>query len=202
MFIRTENFKQFRTYYPFVFSLIVLNVVIYIVTILPGIGDTVFNYGMSVNAYISQGEIWRMLTATFLHAGFLHLLFNMFSLFLFGPELERIAGKWRFLAIYILSGVGGNVATYLTHDAIYATVGASGSIFGLFGAYLAILARHHRYTPQLKQVILPIVIISVVLTFIQPNVNAAGHLGGLVTGFIIGYFIFTNKYMMRLVNRR
>ena len=202
MFIRTENFKQFRTYYPVVFALIVLNVVVYIVSILPGIGDTIFNYGVNVNAYISQGEFWRVVTATFIHAGFLHLLFNMFSLFLFGPELEQLAGKWRFLAIYILGGIGGNIATYITQDAFYATVGASGSIFGIFGAYLAILARHHRYTPQLKQVILPIVIISVVLTFLQPNVNAAGHIGGLVAGFILGYLIFTNKYMLRLRNRR
>ena len=201
MFIRTENFKQFRTYYPVVFTLMVINIVVYILTILPGIGDTIFYGGMSINGLIANGEIWRAVTSTFIHAGFLHLLFNMFSLFLFGPELEKIAGKLRFLTIYLMGGIGGSVATFLTQDSFYATVGASGAVFGLFGAYLAILARHHRYTPQLKQVILPIVVISVILTFLQPNVNAAGHIGGLIGGFIAGIIYFTPKYIMRWRNR-
>ena len=201
MFIRTENFKQFRTYYPVVFALIIINIAVYALSILPIIGDLIFEYGVSINLLITNGEIWRVLTATFLHAGLLHILFNMFSLFLFGPELEKIAGKVRFLLIYLLAGIGGNVATLITQENFYATVGASGSIFGIFGAYLAILARHHRYTSQLKQVILPIIVISVILTFFQSNVNAAGHIGGLIVGFLLGLIFFTPKHVFRWMNR-
>lgn len=201
MFIRTENFKQFRTYYPAVFTLIAINVIVFIVTILPSIGDIIFNAGMHVNGFVTAGEYWRVVTSTFLHAGFVHLLFNMFSLFLFGPELERIAGKARFLTIYFVGGITGNIVTLLTQYSTYATVGASGAVFGIFGAYLAILARHHRYTPQLKQVILPIVIISVVLTFFQSGVNAAGHIGGLIGGFICGLVFFTPNRILRGLNR-
>ena len=200
MFIRTENFQQFRTYYPVVFTLICINVIVFIVTSLPVIGDKIFYASVNVNGLVANGEIWRVITSTFIHAGFLHLLFNMFSLFLFGPELERIAGKLRFLTIYLLGGIVGNVATFLTQDSFYATVGASGAIFGIFGAYLAILARHHRYTPQLKQVILPIVVISVILTFFQSNVNAAGHIGGLIGGFAVGMIYFTQKRIIRWRN--
>ena len=201
MFIRTENFKQFRTYYPVVFTLITLNVIVFILTSLPVIGDKIFYFGLHVNGLVASGELWRFITSTFIHAGFLHLLFNMFSLFLFGPELEKIAGKLRFLTIYLLGGIVSNIATFITQDAMYATVGASGAVFGIFGAYLAILARHHRYTPQLKQVILPIVIISVVLTFFQPGVNEPGHLGGLAGGFVAGIIYFTPKRIMRWGNR-
>ena len=86
---------------------------------------------MSINGFILEGEWWRIITSMFLHGGFMHVLFNMFSLFLFGPELEKIAGKTRFLAIYLLAGIGGGLATLLTQNMMYASVGASGAIFGI-----------------------------------------------------------------------
>ncbi len=66
-----------------------------------------------------------------IHGGFIHLLFNMFSLFLFGPELEKIAGKARFITIYLLAGIFGNVVTFVFQEGMYASVGASGAIFGI-----------------------------------------------------------------------
>ena len=193
MFIRNENFKQYINAYPVVSILIAINLVIYIIGLIPGVGDDIFYFGVSVNGLILEGEWWRIITSMFLHGGFMHVLLNMFSLFLFGPELEKIAGKTRFLAIYLLSGIGGGLATLLTQHAMYATVGASGAIFGIFGAYAAILYRYRHSMPQLRQVILPIIIISVILTFLQPDVNEAGHIGGLATGFIIGMFFFKPK---------
>lgn len=193
MFIRNENFKQYINAYPVVSILIATNLVVYIMTLLPSLGDRIFYLGMSINGLILEGEWWRVITSMFLHGGFMHILFNMFSLFLFGPELEKIAGKARFLTIYFLSGIGGGLATLLAQNALYATVGASGAIFGIFGAFGAILFRYRHSMPQLRQVILPIIIISVILTFLQPNVNETGHIGGLVTGFILGMFFFKPK---------
>ena len=193
MFIRNENFKQYINAYPVVSTLITINLAIYIMTLIPKLGDEIFYFGVSVNGLIVQGEWWRIVTSMFLHGGLMHVLFNMFSLFLFGPELEKLAGKPRFLVIYFLSGIGGSLATLATQNALYASVGASGALFGIFGAFGALLFRYRNSLPQLRQIILPIIVISVIMTFLQSNVNAASHIGGLATGFVIGLFFFKPK---------
>ncbi|RKQ19606.1 rhomboid family intramembrane serine protease [Ureibacillus endophyticus] len=197
MFIRTESFKQFLKLYPIVSTIIAINFIVYILTILPVFGDLIFYAGMSVNYLISEGQWWRIITSVFIHGGFIHVLFNMFSLFLFGPELEKIAGKARFITIYLLAGIFGNVATVVTQDPLYASVGASGAIFGIFGAFSALVYYTRRTMPQLKQIIMPLVVISVIITFLSPNVNIASHLGGLVTGFLIGLSYFSPKRIVR-----
>ena len=186
MFNRTENFKQYTTYYPVVSTLIAANLILYVLTILPGIGTLILNYGIQLNYFIQIGEWWRIFTAMFLHADFMHVLFNMFSLYLFGPELERIAGKARFTTIYLLSGIVGNVATYLLNSGGYASLGASRAIFGIFGAFGALVYYTRRTMPMLRKLILPIIVISVIMTFLQSNVNIYAHLGGLATGFLLG----------------
>jgi len=197
MFVRTENFRQYIKYYPVVATIIALNLIIYILTMIPVIGDTIFYMGMSVNWLIAEGEWWRVITSTFLHAGFFHILFNMFSLFLFGPELERIAGKLRFITIYLFSGIFGNVATFIFQSGEYASVGASGSIYGIFGAYAALVYYTRNTMPQLKQIIMPIIIIGLIMTFLQPNINIYAHIGGLITGFLFGLAYFSPKNILR-----
>ncbi|MFJ3391009.1 MULTISPECIES: rhomboid family intramembrane serine protease [Lysinibacillus] len=186
MFSRTENFKQYTKYYPIVSTLIAVNLFVYVLTILPGVGENVLKYGVPANFLIRSGEWWRVFTAMFLHAGFLHVFFNMFSLYLFGPELERIAGKVRFITIYLMSGIVGNMATYLLYDSSYGSLGASGAVFGIFGAFGALVYYTRRTMPMLRKLILPIIVISVIMTFLQSNVNVYAHLGGLVAGFLLG----------------
>ena len=197
MFIRRENFKQYITLYPVVSSIIALNLVIYLLTLIPGFGEDLIYAGMSVNILIADGEWWRVITSMFIHSGFPHVLFNMFSLFLFGPELEKIAGKIRFLTIYFLAGIFGGAATYLTQDPYYASVGASGAIYGIFGAFAALVYYTRHLFPQLKQIILPLIVISVIMSFITPNINIAAHLGGLIAGFILGIVYFNPKNLLR-----
>lgn len=197
MFIRRENFKQFLKLYPVVSAIIAINFIVFIITMLPNIGDEIFYSGASVNYLISDGQWWRIITSLFLHAGFMHVLFNMFSLFLFGPELEKIAGKMRFLTIYFLAGIFGNMATFVMQDGMYASVGASGAIYGIFGAFAALVYYTRHTMPQLKQVIMPLIIISVIITFISPNINVTGHLGGLITGFLLGLSYFSPKNIIR-----
>ncbi|WP_374964986.1 rhomboid family intramembrane serine protease [Lysinibacillus sp. RS5] len=196
MFSRTENFKQYTKYYPVVSTLIAINLVLYVITILPGIGTLVINYGIQVNFLVENGEWWRIFSAMFLHANFSHVFFNMFSLFLFGPELEKIAGKARFITIYLLSGIVGNMATYLLHESSYGSLGASGAIFGIFGAFGALVYYTRRTMPMLRKLILPIIIISVIMTFLQPDVNVYAHLGGLVTGFLLGLIYLHPKRIL------
>ncbi|MCM3758810.1 rhomboid family intramembrane serine protease [Sporosarcina aquimarina] len=193
MFIRTESFSQYIRLYPVVSTLIALNVVIHLLTFLPFIGDTIWNLGVGSNYLIEQGEYWRLVTPMFLHLGIMHLLFNMFSLFIFGPELEKVAGKARFLTVYFLAGVFGDIATFFVYDSSYSHVGASGAVFGIFGAFGALVYYTKKMLPQLRQIMLPIIGLSVVMTFVGPNTNAAAHIAGLVVGFLIGLSIFHPK---------
>ncbi|PIC99663.1 MULTISPECIES: rhomboid family intramembrane serine protease [unclassified Sporosarcina] len=193
MFIRTENFSQYVRAYPVVTFLLALNIGIFIYTLIPGIGDQLFLFGLGDNLLIANGEYWRLLTPMFLHGGFMHLLFNMFSLFVFGPELEKIAGKARFITVYMLAGLFGDIATYFIQPVAYTHVGASGAIFGVFGAFGALVYYTKHAFPQLRQVILPIIVISVVMTFVGTNINVTAHIAGLITGFLIGLSFFNPK---------
>ena len=193
MFIRRESFKQYVSYYPIVTTLLAINIIVYFITIIPGFGDKVLFWGMSVNGYITDGEWWRIVTAMFLHGSFTHILFNSFSLFVFAPDLERLLGKGRFIITYLAAGIAGNILTLIVHHAGYASVGASGAIFGVFGAFAALVYFTRKNFPQLKQVVLPLIVISVVMTFLSSGVNVTAHLGGLVTGFVFGLYFFNPK---------
>ena len=95
---------------------IAINIVVYLLGLIPPLGANILNLGQSANYLIADGEYWRLITAMFIHGGFFHLLFNMFSLYVFGPELERIAGKLRFFTIYFVSGFMGNIIFFLTQQ--------------------------------------------------------------------------------------
>lgn len=193
MFIRRESFSQYLKLYPVVSTLIALNVLVHLLTLIPIFGDYIYYYGIGWNFWIAEGEWWRFVTPVFLHGGFMHLLFNMFSLFLFGPELERLTGKMRFITIYMLSGFFASVATFFIQPLDYQHVGASGAIFGVFGAFGALVYYGGRALPQLKQIILPIIVISIVMTFLAPNINVTAHIAGMITGFLIGLSYFHPK---------
>ncbi len=193
MFSRTESFSQYIRLYPVVTFFLALNILIYLVTLIPFIGQQVLYHGVGINFLISDGEWWRLLTPMFLHGGIMHLLFNMFSLFIFGPELEKIAGKARFLTIYMLAGIFANIATFFLQAPEYTSLGASGAIFGILGAFGALVYYTKHILPQLRQIIVPIIVISIVMTYIQPNINATAHIAGLVVGFLIGLSYFHPK---------
>jgi membrane associated rhomboid family serine protease len=126
-----------------------------------------------------------------MHSGFSHVLFNSFSLILFGPALEKFLGRFRFLSIYLLTGVFANVATLLLEPITYLHVGASGAIFGLFGVYISLIAFHkHALTKDNRQIIITIAVVSLIMTFLQPNINVIAHLFGFVSGFVIGALTF------------
>jgi membrane associated rhomboid family serine protease len=130
---------------------------------------------------IDDGAYYRLITAMFIHYGLLHLLMNMWALWILGRQLEGALGRGRFLALYLLAGLGGNVAAYLFSPNALAA-GASTALFGLFAAY-AIVVR--RLGGSLSSVI-PILAINLIITFAVPGISIAGHLGGLVTGALVG----------------
>ncbi|WBB78627.1 rhomboid family intramembrane serine protease [Micromonospora sp. WMMD882] len=130
---------------------------------------------------VADGEWYRLVTAMFLHYGVLHLLLNMWALWVLGRSLEAALGPLRFLALYLIAGFGGNVAAYFFSASNVATAGASTAIFGLFAALFVIMRRLGRDTSA----VLPILVINLVFTFAVPGISIAGHLGGMVTGALL-----------------
>lgn len=140
-----------------------------------GVGQLV-----AVSDGVAHGEYYRMLTSMFLHYGLLHLLMNMWALWILGRALEGMLGPVRFLALYLVSGLGGSVAVFLFSDPHSASAGASGAIFGLFAALFVVLKRLGRDTSA----VIPILVLNIAISFV-PGISLAGHLGGLVTGAIV-----------------
>jgi membrane associated rhomboid family serine protease len=130
---------------------------------------------------VAAGEYYRLLTAAFLHAGVFHILMNMFALAQLGPVLEAALGRLRFTALYLLSALGGSVLAYLLAPQYALSVGASGAIFGLFGAYYVVVRRLGGETRS----ILMLLAINLVITFTVPIIDWRGHLGGLLTGAVV-----------------
>ncbi|MRH43630.1 rhomboid family intramembrane serine protease [Aquibacillus halophilus] len=197
MFIRTENFKEFIRFYPIVTIIIAIQLVIWLsVLIIPPLGNLIFQWGAGVNLLINQGEYWRLVTPIFLHDpnGIMHVLFNSFSLVLFGPALEQMLGKTKFIFTYFLTGIIGNFFTYFTNpEAYYVHVGASGAIYGLFGVYMfMVFFRKHLIDRGNAQIITTILIIGLVMTFLRPGINILGHLFGFIGGVALGPLILNN----------
>ncbi|MBM7579461.1 rhomboid family intramembrane serine protease [Jeotgalibacillus terrae] len=195
MFVRTESLSQFIRFYPVVSLLILIHALVFIATSLPGgIGSSVLFSLAGINGLISQGEYWRLITPIFAHADLFHVLFNTFSLVLFAPALERLLGSVQFSVVYLLTGIIANVATWVLQPPFYSSVGASGAIFGLFGLYGAIWLIYKQAAPlEIRQVMVPIIAISVVMTFFSSNINITAHLAGLAAGVMIGLFIFQQR---------
>jgi membrane associated rhomboid family serine protease len=152
-----------------------------------GRGSTVYNNGALFGPLVADGEWWRIVSAGFLHAGPLHLAFNMYFLYFLGTLLEPEIGKLRFAAIYVVSLLGGSLgALLLSPNAV--TVGASGAVFGLMGA--AILALRARGIDPMQSGLGITLLLNLGITFVIPNISIGGHLGGLAAGGIVGYLMF------------
>ena len=147
---------------------------------------TLLRFGALTNP-LPSSEWWRLITAMFVHLGFAHVLFNMFSLIIFGPAIENRYGKWRFLLLYLVSGtLGSAVSLAFSHSTLSA--GASGAIFGIIGAWLA-LALWNRHQPGMRgqlQSWIFLVAINIYFGATVANIDLRAHIGGLVGGFVIG----------------
>ncbi len=130
---------------------------------------------------ISDGEYYRLLTSMFLHFGVVHLLMNMWALWVVGRILEGVLGPIRFLALYLVAGLGGSLAVYLFNP-LGLTAGASGAVFGLFAALFIVLRRLKRDTSS----IVPLLVINIIISFV-PGISLAGHFGGLITGALVAF---------------
>jgi rhomboid protease GluP len=146
-------------------------------------------WGMKINEAIVAGQLWRLLTPVFLHGSILHLGFNMYALFIFGPGLERYYGHGRYVALYFLSGFAGNVASFLFSTA--PSLGSSTAIFGLLGAEGVFLYRNRElFGSSAQRALVNLIVIAVINLVIgmQPGIDNWGHIGGLIGGVLFAWF--------------
>ena len=169
---------------PATYALIAINVAAFVAELagggaaFRGSGELIQNAGLN-GPEVADGEVWRIVTSGFLHAGLLHIGINMFALFILGSLLEPGIGTPRFLAVYFVSLLAGSFGALLL-DPNETTVGASGAIFGLMSA--AFIVARHRGLEQLASQIGFYVILNLVFTFGWPGISVGGHLGGLIGG--------------------
>ena len=143
-----------------------------------------FGFSFELGAIgVAEGEYERLITSGFLHASLIHLLFNMYALWILGPQLERVFDRPRFIALYFVSMLGGATGVMLL-DPNAITVGASGAIFGLFGA-IAVIQRSMGMNVWASG-LGPVLGLNLLITFAVPRISVGGHLGGLVAGAIVG----------------
>jgi membrane associated rhomboid family serine protease len=195
---RPRRHSQLRSA-PAVLILILLNAIVFLFEI--SVGDwndpEVLHRVGALDPYsvLVQHEYWRLFTALFLHGGFVHLLFNLFALYVLGPPLERSIGTIRFVVCYLISGLASGAGVVgLTLRGLMQPVqlvGASGSIMGIVGAWAGFLIRH-RHAPHAKQRlanIAMIVAIQIAFDLSTPQVSMAAHLCGLIAGFFLGLIL-------------
>ena len=134
-----------------------------------------------IPAFVAAGDLYRLVTSAFVHFGIVHLLFNMYALYVLGPPLERHLGRLRFAVLYGLSALGGSVLVYLFSPINVPTAGASGAVFGLFAATLV---AYRRLNLDVRWLV-TLIVLNLVMTFTLPGISWQGHVGGLITGGLV-----------------
>ena len=160
-----------------------------------GLGSSLLDDGSVSRVAVDQGDYWRILTAGFLHTGMIHLLFNMFGLYILGGLLEPAVGRLRFGVIYFVSLLAGSFGALLLEPTA-PTVGASGAIFGLMGAAVVVM-RNRGINPMESGLGLWIGL-NLLITFTIPNISIGGHIGGLVGGAVAALLMFDLPERVRL----
>jgi membrane associated rhomboid family serine protease len=186
---------------PVVLGLIAVNVICFVAS---GFGSTttIVRFGEQPEDIHVFHQYYRLFTSMFLHLDFLHIAFNMATLLIVGPAVEVMLGKSRFLALYLLAGLGGGVASYLFSPAGDYAAGASGAIFGVMGAYVILAQRNRK--PMAPVVFL--IVANLALGFVGGvgnlgNIDWRAHIGGLVVGAVLG-LVFDISCNLRPASRR
>lgn len=151
--------------------------------------QTLLKYGANLDVLVKNGEYYRLFTCIFLHVGIMHLLCNMYSLYIIGREVENLFGKIKYIIIFILSGIFGSIMSLaFTHNTISA--GASGAIFGLLGALLYFGMHYRTYLGEaIKRSIIPIIVVNLIIGFFAEGIDLAAHIGGLVGGVLVAMMV-------------
>ena len=187
--------KVFSKKYPIVtYTLIALNIIMFVLGMIGNITGKFDLYALLAvqKNYVREFELHRLITGAFLHADVMHLICNMYSLYILGPELESFIGKKKFTFIYFISLLSGNLLATVTSSAW--CVGASGAIFGLLGGLLYFGYYYRIYLGgALRQQIIPVIVINLFISFLIPSISLSAHIGGLVGGLFAALAVGIEK---------
>lgn len=196
---RVDGFRRRIEITPAVLTFALANVAAFFIEILFGGPTNSFTLDrlgwLDTDLVLYGHQYWRLVTALFLHYGILHLLVNVFALVVLGPALEQQIGSVAFAICYLLSGIGASLAVVVLVKARFLSpvelVGASGCIMGVAGAWAGDLLRnrHLPFAEQRLRNIIVIVLLQIVFDIVTPRVSMSAHLGGLVTGFLVGLLV-------------
>ncbi|MFS0869919.1 rhomboid family intramembrane serine protease [Paenibacillus xylanilyticus] len=192
IFLRYENWRSYLKFFPLTSIFLIANVVMFIVLAVNGGSTntmTLLKFGALTNHEFFSGEWWRYFTSIFLHAGFSHLLFNSFALVVFAPPMERLLGSVRYGLLYLGGGILGNilaVAWYNTAGEVTISVGASGAIYAIYGAFLYVaLFQRTMMDEASRKTLYTLLAFGIIFSFAMSNISWMAHLGGLLGGFFI-----------------
>ncbi len=181
---------------PATMILIAANVIVYVITAaqggginLPG-GKLFYDWALQ-GAAVQNGDWWRLVTTMFLHGSLLHIGFNMLALYWLGTIVEQAIGTWRFLLVYLVSGLAGSAGALWFSSQLAVTVGASGAIFGLIGALLIL---EYLSTGSLMGQAMVLILVNLAFTFAVPGISIGGHLGGLAGGIVATYGLMRFRF--------
>ncbi len=172
------------------YFLIVVNVLLYVLPILLGYYSEIFNKFCMYGPSVRIGEYYRLVTGAFLHANIMHLIFNMYALYVIGSQIENYLGRIKYIVIYLFSAVMGSLFSMIfngvTPEVAVPSVGATGAIFGLMGALLYFGYHYRVYLGTvLKNQLIPIILLNLALGFLIRDVDNFAHIGGLIEGIMV-----------------
>ncbi|MFD1317892.1 rhomboid family intramembrane serine protease [Loigolactobacillus zhaoyuanensis] len=187
-----RKLNQWRNEPYMMYFFLGLQILVYLVmTLFGGSQDSnvLIFFGAKVNVLIQQGEWWRLLTPVFLHSGLMHIAVNSVTLYFIGMQIESLFGHWRFTLIYLLSGITGNIASFVFNPGI--SVGASTALFGLFGAFFMLMEafRQNSGIRAMGQQFGLFILLNLAFDLFNPGIDLAGHIGGLLGGFLVANIV-------------
>lgn len=190
--------NMFKSKKPIItYLLIIVNIIIFILMYIFGKGsydtNTLIKFGANYIPYTKSGEYYRLITSAFLHIGELHLFFNMYALYVIGREIEQFFGRMKYILIYFFSAIMGSLFTLTLSPENTVSAGASGAIFGLFGAMLYFGFTYRGYIGKsIINQILPVVLINLFIGLTTPGIGNAAHIGGLIGGYALSMGLGAN----------
>jgi len=194
------KFKDLIPHKGYLFTplLILANILVFVSMVLLGMDvftpsiEFLVQWGGNIRFLTMNGELWRLLTCTFVHFGIIHLVFNMLALLYVGSLLEKTIGKSKFIFAYLICGIIASISSLIVHENLV-SVGASGAIFGIFGVLLSLLIFKKHVFPNISALrlflyVFVFVLYNVLTGFGKSGIDNAAHVGGLFTGITIGIF--------------
>lgn len=171
-------------------GLMIINIIVFILMTLSGGSENIENlirFGANSKILVAEGEWWRLFTASFIHIGFFHILFNMYFFYSLGPVFERLFGSMNFLIIYLIAGIFGNLLSFAFGSPYTVSAGASTSLYGMLGLAIGLMAtyRDDEIIRSFGASFISVVVINVIYSLLAPGVGIYGHLGGFVAGFLL-----------------